>query len=112
MSLVQQLLAAGHSAEHVRDVGLGHEDDTVVFAYAQLHGLTIITIDKGLSSLIQYPPPHAGIVSVRLPEHLPIAERVRLILAGLHDVAGQGIGTLANLIVIIMPGRVRVRHLP
>ncbi len=46
MLLVRQLVAAGHSAEHVRDVGLGHEDDTVVFAYAQLHGLTIITIDR------------------------------------------------------------------
>jgi predicted nuclease of predicted toxin-antitoxin system len=112
MLLVRQLIAAGHTAVHARDVGLGHVDDTIVFAYAQQHGLSIITIDKGLSNLLQYPPPHAGIVSVRLPEQLPIAERVRLIVAGLHDVAGQGIATLTNLIVIVMPGRVRVRRIP
>jgi predicted nuclease of predicted toxin-antitoxin system len=112
MLLVRQLIAAGHTALHARDVGLGHVDDTVVFAYAQQHDLSIITIDKGLSNILQYPPPHAGIVSVRLPEQVPIAERVRLILAGLNDVAAQGITTLANLIVIVMPGRVRVRHLP
>lgn len=111
-SLVQALIAAGYSAEHVRDVGLGHVDDSIIFDYAQQRSLTIVTIDKGLSSLLQYPPPHAGIVSVRLPEQLTIAERVRLILAGLHDVASQGVTTLANRIVIIMPGRVRVRNLP
>lgn len=112
MSLVSQLIAAGHTAVHARDVGLGHVDDTIVFAYAQQHGLSIITIDKGLSNILQYPPPHSGIVSVRLPEHLPIAERVRLVIAGLTDVANQGVTTLANLIVIVMPGRVRVRHVP
>lgn len=109
--LVRQLISAGYEAEHVRDVGLASQDDTAVFAYAQTHHLTIITIDKGLSSIMLYPPPHAGIVSVRLPERVPIVERVRLIIAELNDVAGQGIATLANLI-IILPGRVRVRHLP
>lgn len=111
-SLVRELIAAGFSAEHVREVGLGHVDDSIIFDYAQQHNLAIITIDKGLSSLLQYPPPHAGIVSVRPAEQVPIAERVRLILTGLHDVAAQGVTMLTNRIVIIMPGRVRVRSLP
>lgn len=107
--LVRQLQAAGYFAEHARDVGLGSEDDTVVFAYAQTHGDTIITIDKGLSSQVLYPPPHAGIVSVRLPEHLPIAERVRMIVEGITGQAGQ---SFRNTIFIITPGRVRLRRLP
>jgi|SRR5689334_5292915 len=106
--LVRQLQAAGYFAEHARDVGLGSEDDTIVFAYAQAHGDTIITIDKGLSSQLLYPPPHAGIISVRLPEQLPIAERVRMIVEGITRQSGQ---SFRNAILIISPGRVRLRRL-
>ena len=109
LSLVHQLQASGYFAEHARDVGLGHQDDTVVFAYAQDHTETIITIDKGLSSILAYPPPHAGIISVRLPEQIPVAERIQMIMEQLAALKGR---SFANTIVVIGRGQARVRNLP
>ena len=109
MTLVHQLQAAGHFAEHARDVGLGHQDDTKVFAYAQAHNETIVTIDKGLSSILAYPPPHAGIVSIRLPEQLPIAQRIQIIMERLASLNGR---PFTNTIAVISLGQARVRNLP
>jgi predicted nuclease of predicted toxin-antitoxin system len=106
-ALTERLRGEGYVAEDVRDVGLRSQPDPVVFAYAQAHSETIITLDKGLGSLLQYPPPHAGIVAARLPDRLSIDQKVDIIVAGLSSLAGQ---SLASMVAIIEPGRVRVRR--
>ena len=46
--------------EHVADVGLADASDTVVWAYAQRHGLTVVTKDADFNDLavLTTPPPH------------------------------------------------------
>lgn len=105
--LVQRLIAEGHAAEDARDVGLRHQHDSVVFAYAQTHNEIIITLDKGIGNIQRYPTPHAGIVAVRVPDRLSLARKVEIIVMGLASLAGQ---SLASTVVIIEPGRVRIHR--
>ena len=66
--LKRDLRAAGFTAPHMHatDVGLGGFPDTAVFAYAKVHQMILPTIDHDFLNRQQYPPPHAGIVVVRL----------------------------------------------
>lgn len=105
--LAQRLLAEGYAAEDARDVGLRHQHDSVVFAYAQAHDETIITLDKGIGNIQRYPAPHAGIVAVRVPDRISLARKVEIIVAGLASLAGH---SLASAVVIIEPGRVRIHR--
>jgi len=104
--LTTRLLAAGYTVEDTRDVGLRSQPDPVVFAYAQAHDQTIITLDKGIGSILHYPKPHAGIIAARLPGQLSLARKVDIILAGLASLTGQ---VLNDAVVIIEPGRTRIR---
>jgi hypothetical protein len=81
--------------------------DRVVYAYAQSQQATSITGDKDFSDLRAYPPLHAGIVVVEVPDTLPPEARKRTILLELASLAGQ---SLANTLVSIEPGRLRVRR--
>lgn len=82
-SLADQLRAAGHEAQHVYGAGLRGQPDDAVYEYAQEHGQTIVTSDVGLSNARQHPPPHNGIVLVRLPDTLSIQARLRIIMDAL-----------------------------
>jgi predicted nuclease of predicted toxin-antitoxin system len=105
--LAKRLRAAGFFAEDVRDVGLQHRPDTEVWAYVQAHQETLITEDKGIANTRNYPPPHAGIVVSDSPDILTIATQIQLLLDGLASLVGQ---SLANAVITISPGRVRVRR--
>lgn len=105
--LAERLRAAGHSAEHVIEAGLRGQPDPAVYTYAQVQGDTIITADLGFGNLLQYQPPHAGIVVVRLPDRLAIGQRLHIIADGLALLAGQ---SLENALVTIEVRRVRVRR--
>jgi predicted nuclease of predicted toxin-antitoxin system len=106
-SLASDLVALGHFAEHVYDIGIGGAKDPAVFAYAQSQQLTILTGDKDFSNIRVYTPPHAGIIVVEIPDVMPPESRKQLILRQLSTLTGQ---TLDNLLVIIEPNRVRVRR--
>lgn len=105
--LTPRLLAAGYSAEDVRDVGLATRPDSEVWAYAQAHQRTIVTKDKDFADMRAYPSPHAGIVIIDIPDTISITTYVQLILDGLASLAGQ---SLPDSIITIAPGRVRVRR--
>jgi predicted nuclease of predicted toxin-antitoxin system len=106
-SLASDLAALGHVAEHVYDIGIGGAKDPAVFAYAQSQQLTILTGEKDFSNIRIYTPPHAGIIVVEVPDVMPPESRKRLILRQLSTLTGQA---LDNLLIIIEPGRVRVRR--
>jgi predicted nuclease of predicted toxin-antitoxin system len=108
-SLAPALRAAGYDVEDGRDVGLRGRDDFIVFAYAQSHQRTLITEDMGFSNIFQFRlGSHAGIIVCRFPNLLPTSQVNQEILAGLAPLVGQ---SLAGILIIIEPGRVRVRRL-
>src|SRR5947209_5051725 len=70
-SLAFALRAAGYTAEHVYEVGLQGHPDTDIFAYAQAHQRTMITADPDFARILNFPPPHFGIMVLRLPDTMP-----------------------------------------
>jgi len=105
-SLAFALRAAGYIAEHVYETGLQGHPDTEIFAWAQEHQRTIITADLDFAHILTFPPPHFGIMVLRLPETIPTSELTREVLNALAQLAGQ---SLANTLFIVEPGRVRKR---
>lgn len=104
------LRQAGYQAEDVRDVGLRGHTDEEIFAYAQAHGATLITADKGFTNILQFPPgTHAGIIVLRVPNELPTDEVNRELLRALADVEGEN---LHGLLIIVEVGRTRIRRPP
>lgn len=108
-STARALRAAGYRAEDVRDVGLASQPDTMIFAHAQAHEQTILTADMGFANIVQFPlGTHTGIVVTRFPNTLPTAQVNQQILQGLTLLTGR---TLTGILVIIEPGRTRVRSI-
>lgn len=106
-SLAPDMRSAGYVAQHVYDVGMQGAKDPVVYAYAQAQRMAIITGDKDFSNIRVYPPPHAGLIIVEVPDTMLPDTRKRIILRQLATLQGQ---TLENALVIIEAGRVRVRR--
>jgi predicted nuclease of predicted toxin-antitoxin system len=90
-SLASELAARGYAAEHVYDIGLGGAKDPAVFAHAQAQRATIITGDKDFSDVRAYPPPHAGIIVVEVPDTMSPDARKHLILRQLAATAGSNV---------------------
>jgi predicted nuclease of predicted toxin-antitoxin system len=65
-SLAFALRAADYAAEHVYEAGLQGRPDTEFFAWAQAHQQTIITADLDFAHILNFPPPHFGIMVLRL----------------------------------------------
>ncbi|HKV86163.1 MAG TPA: DUF5615 family PIN-like protein [Ktedonobacterales bacterium] len=105
--LTPLLRAAGYHAEDARDVGLATHPDADVWRYAQTHACALITQDGDFADIRAYSPPHAGIVILDVPDRLSIALKMRIALDGLAQLAGQ---SLADAVVTISPGQVRVRR--
>ena len=105
-SLAFALRAAGYDAEHIYEAGLQGRPDTEVFAYARANQQTIITADLDFAQIPHFPPPHFGIMVLRLPETIPTSELAREVLNALTQLAGQ---SLANTLFIVEPGRLRKR---
>jgi predicted nuclease of predicted toxin-antitoxin system len=107
-TLVPALREAGFHAEHIYDAGLqGHPDDEI-FSYAQMHQQTIITIDLDFANIIDYPPPHFGIVILRLSNSASTTTLIREVVNGLNALGDRE--SLANTLIIIEPGRLRIRR--
>jgi predicted nuclease of predicted toxin-antitoxin system len=106
-SLVPELLALGYVAGHVHDAGMSGMKDPDVWAAVQGGNLTLMTGDKDIANILAYPPPHAGIIVVETPDTMPPDQRKQLILRQLATLASQ---SLADTLVILEPGRVRIRR--
>ena len=106
-TLVHALQVAEYSAEHVYEVGLQGHFDSDVFAYAQAHKQTIITLDLDFANITKYPPPHFGIIVLRLPNSTSTADLIQEVQNALKTLAEQN---LTNTLIIIEPGRIRIRR--
>lgn len=64
--LAADLRALGHDAETVLDEGLCGAADATVVQGATAEGRILLTLDKGIANLLQYPArEHAGVVLFR-----------------------------------------------
>ena len=68
VELLEDLRAAGHEADGLRDEGLiGPPDDVVLDLVRREHSV-LLTLDKGIANVHAHPPEaHAGIVLFRPP---------------------------------------------
>ncbi len=106
-TLADSLRIAGYPAEHVCDAGLKGHPDSDVFAYAQAHQQTIITIDLDFSNITRYPPPHCGIIILRLANNTSIADMLHELQNGLNTFGEQA---LTGVLLVVEKGRIRVRR--
>lgn len=100
------LVRLGHEADTVQAEGLVGADDTAVVQAARASGRILMTLDKGLASLLQYPVhEHSGIV-LFLPDSLgrrSVLSFVRARLSILLDME------LSGRLTVVGPSRIRVR---
>jgi predicted nuclease of predicted toxin-antitoxin system len=107
-SLVPALSAAGMEAIHVIDAGLRGRSDSDVLAEANRNRRTLITADLDFSNLLQYPlGTHAGIVIARLSNETPVDTLNEAVVTAPISLADDEV---AGCLVIIEPGRVRLRR--
>jgi predicted nuclease of predicted toxin-antitoxin system len=107
-SLASSLRAQGHEATDVRDEGLRGQPDARIFAFAQQRGLVVLTADVEFANELVYPPAtHRGVVLVRLPGAMLAPMLVQAVVAA---VAALSVEDLVSTIVIVEPGRIRIRR--
>jgi predicted nuclease of predicted toxin-antitoxin system len=107
-SLAPALRAAGYEAVDVRDEGLRGQPDAQIFQFAQQQGFAVLTGDVEFGNELVYPPAgHRGVVLARFPNDLPAPTLVKQIVASLAVLAEEN---LDGAIVVVEPGRVRVRR--
>ncbi|MCC6808036.1 MAG: DUF5615 family PIN-like protein [Deltaproteobacteria bacterium] len=109
-SLAPALRASGFDAVDARDAGLRGHADAEVFSRAVAEGRVLITEDLGFSNLLAFPlGQHAGIVVARFPSQVPTWTLNQAVVEALRSVTeAEVVGGL----VIVEPGRVRLRRLP
>jgi predicted nuclease of predicted toxin-antitoxin system len=103
-TLLPALQAAGWQAEHTQTVGLKGAPDREGFAYAQRQHAAIVTQDHDLADRRLFPPPHAEIVLVQLPQHWPRSQKEQRIVQALRGLGGA---SLRDTLVLIEPSQVR-----
>ncbi len=95
--LADDLVLLGHEADTVHGEGLVGADDTVVIQAARASSRILMTLDKGIASLLQYPVHvHGGIVLFR-----PDASGRREVLSFVRS-------RLENLLEMELSGRLTV----
>jgi len=93
---------------HVVDAGLRGRSDSDVLGAAADGGRTLVTADMDFSNLLRYPlGTHAGLVIARFPNEMPVDALNAAIVAA---ITGFTEDDLAGGLVIIEPGRVRLRR--
>lgn len=107
-ALAPALRTAGHHAEDLRDVRARGSTDDEVFEHARVSRFTLVSRDVGFGNIGRFPlGTHSGIVLVRFPNSIPariVAESVVLAITRLSD------DDLAGNLIVVAPGRVRIRR--
>jgi|SRR5579859_3963695 len=107
-TLAKLLRETGIQADHTIDVGLRGKSDDEVFAYAQEHGLALVTLDMDFANILHFPPEsHQGIFVARYPDWISIATLLRSIVDAIRSVADEDI---PHTLIIIEPGAIRFRR--
>ena len=106
-SLAHLLRTEGLDAEDVRDVGLRGKTDSEVLQYAVSQDRALVTADLDFANLLTVPlGSHRGIVVARLPNELPVTHVNGAIVEAIRALSE---GDLSGALVIVEPGRIRLR---
>lgn len=98
----------GFEAQDVRDIGLRGSTDREVFEGAQSLGAVLVTGDSDFANILGFPPgSHAGIVVSRIPDEVSSETLNWKLVLAIRNPAAQ---ELAGALVIVEPGRVRIRR--
>jgi predicted nuclease of predicted toxin-antitoxin system len=105
-STARLLREAGVDAVDVRDVGLKGKSDQEVFEFAQREDRLLISCDLGFANTLRYSPTESvGILVIRIPDEVAIAQFNSEILRAIQEVGDR----LSRSLAIIEVGRVRLR---
>lgn len=102
-SLWKTLRSAGYPADRAVDEGLRGKHDSAIFRQIR-HRSVIITRDKDFLRVDLFPPPHSGILVVRMPSNTPVPDLVSTILEALGRLAEQ---ELTNKLYVLEPGKIQ-----
>jgi len=106
--LAEELRNAGHEAEHVASLGLAGAPDEDVYARADAMSAILISRDLDFADRRRFTG-EAGVVVVRLRTRIRLEALVNTIVHLLTDAMAQ-LEDLSGTIVILEPGRTRVRR--
>ena len=107
-SVVPLIVAAGHAATDVRDIGLGSAADPLIAAHARSHRLCLLTGDFGFADVRNYPPDqYGGLVVLELPNSATEQTILRLV----QDLLAQThvLNRLPGRLAVVSASRVRLR---
>jgi predicted nuclease of predicted toxin-antitoxin system len=98
----------GHTAEHVRDLGLGAAPDKQIAALAKTSTACLVTRDLDFADIRNYPPDqYAGILVLRLADDATALQIIEVLEKFLKN--SDLIDKLSKHLVILEPSRVRFR---
>jgi predicted nuclease of predicted toxin-antitoxin system len=102
------LVAAGHSAAHVRDLDMRAATDAVIDQYAEATGHILVTRDLDFADTRAYPPePSPGRLVLRVPDNSTANDIAALLSRFLT--ASDLIRQIPGHLVVLEPDRVRFR---
>jgi len=98
----------GYPATDVRDIGLATATDDEIAAHARANVMSVITGDFDFGDLNRFPPAdYNGLVVVQPPRRATRAIILNLIAQFLNT--SDVLAALPGRLVIVAPGRIRVR---
>jgi predicted nuclease of predicted toxin-antitoxin system len=104
--IADALLARGHDADTVHGEGLSGAEDAEVVKAAKAAARILMTLDKGIASLLQYPiGEHAGVVLFR-PDSFGRGEVLSFVQVRMESLLEM---ELAGHLTVVGPTRIRVR---
>lgn len=107
-STVGVLHRLGHTAVHVRDIGLGDASDEIIAEKSRELRAALITRDLDFADMRNYPPArHGGLLVMRMPDHSTAVQIVRLLETFLQR--SQLVAMLPGHLAILEEDRVRFR---
>jgi len=108
--LAEGLRAAGHDAVHVRDLGLHAAPDEEIFDLAASEDRVVVSEDTDFGTLLSLRD--SSEPSVILFRHMPDRSASGLLSVLLGNIATVEVDLESGAVVVIEPGRIRVRRLP